>query len=124
MLRIYFVAESRYQGEITKDDSWTGQVAWAGKLKPNDRQQALKLLKLPKNTGPAEWWLTEFEDDWPYKTAPADVYFASSTNQNPAKRDPIIQYVSVPVPTDASFYALATLLVVPALARWSRRRHP
>ena len=29
LLRIYFLADIRYQGELTKDAAWTGKVAWA-----------------------------------------------------------------------------------------------
>src|SRR5206468_3750680 len=77
LLRIYFLGEARYQGELTKEYAWTGKVAWAGKIKAEDRKKVLEQLKLPESTGPAECWLTEFEDAWPYKVAPADVYFAS-----------------------------------------------
>ena len=30
LLRIYFLAEARYRGELTKEVPWTGRVAWAG----------------------------------------------------------------------------------------------
>src|SRR5262249_4112657 len=65
LLRIYFIGEARYQGELTKEVAWTGKVAWANRLSSENRKQALELLQLPENTGPAEWWLTEFEDNWP-----------------------------------------------------------
>ena len=29
LLRIYFLSDSSYQGELTKDTAWTGKVAWA-----------------------------------------------------------------------------------------------
>ena len=115
MLRIFFIAEARYEGDFPYDEvmkrhhdqmqidpiffpvvipfppanyvgSWTGRVAWAGKIKPADRQKLLEHLKLPDSTGPAEWWLTEFEDDWPYKLAPEDVYFRRAKTQEPLKR--------------------------------------
>jgi hypothetical protein len=59
----YFIAEARYRGELTKDEPWTGQVAWADKLTPQTRQIVLERLKLPATTGPDTWWLTEFEDE-------------------------------------------------------------
>jgi hypothetical protein len=55
---------------------------------------ALGLLKLPENTGPAEWWLTEFEDPWPYATAPSVLYFSPSADHGTLKRPPNIEYVS------------------------------
>lgn len=123
LLRIYFLADARYQGELTKETPWTGQVAWAGKLSATDRAKILALLKLPENTGPAEWWLTEFEDDWPYRAAPADVVFSRGRDQNPVRRPPLIEYVTTTWPADAMVYALAIALVVPLLLRRSHIGH-
>src|SRR5262249_32473112 len=122
LLRVYFLADGRYQGELTKQVHWTGTVAWANKLSPADREKTLELLHLPATTAPAEWWLTEFEDAWPYRTAPADLYFSRSADQNGVKRPPIIEYVSTSWPADASAYALAAVLVLPPLVRRIRRK--
>ena len=122
LLRIFFVADARYQGELTHDHPWTGRVAWSGKVNPEDRKKLLDQLHLPETTGPAQWWLTEFEDDWPYQVAPADVYFSRSPNQDAVKREPIIQYVSSSVPTDVTAYALAVVMFVPLLGRVRRGR--
>ena len=32
LLRIYFLAEARYEGELTKEVAWTGNVAWANSV--------------------------------------------------------------------------------------------
>jgi hypothetical protein len=122
LLRIYFLAEARYRGELTRDDLWTGKVAWANRLKAQERGKVLELLRLPRTTGPAEWWLTEFEDHWPYRIAPADLYFARDSNQVPVKRLPIIQYFSSRWPTDVTVYAVAGVIVLPPLIRRVRRR--
>jgi hypothetical protein len=122
LLRIYFLAEVKYQGELTKESPWTGKVAWANKLSSANREKTLELLGLPQNTGPSEWWLTEFEDRWPYRVAPADVYFSRDADQEKVKREPIIRYVSAPFPTDAMTYALAMAVVLPPLVRRVRRK--
>jgi hypothetical protein len=121
LLRIYFLAEARYRGELTKEAAWTGKVAWTNKLSGSDRKKLLQMLKLPQSTGPAAWWLTEFEDDWPYQAAPADVYFSPDTNQNPVKRPPIVAQAPLPLPTDVTVYALGAILVLPPLFRRVRR---
>ncbi len=121
LLRIYFVGEARYQGDLTADDPWTGRVAWAGKLRANDREKTLELLKLPDKSTPPEWWLTEFEDEWPYKVAPADVYFSRSSDQKDVRRPPIYEYVSLPYPTDAMTYALGAVILLPLVWRRVRR---
>lgn len=122
LLRIYFVSDARYQGELTREVPWTGQVAWANQLSAADRSKILDMLKLPDTTGPAPWWLTEFEDHWPYKVAPADLYFARATDQVPVKRQPIVEYVRAGWPTDVTVYAMAAVMVVPPLWRRARGR--
>jgi hypothetical protein len=121
LLRIYFLAEARYQGELTKEQPWTGKTVWAGKLDAKQRSKVLEHLKLPEATGPRQWWLTEFEDDWSYRVAPADVYFGRALKQDALKRPPIIQYVSNRYPTDATLYVLAAAAFVPALVGRLRR---
>lgn len=122
LLRIYFIADGQYQGELTPETTWTGQVAWADRLAGDQRTKLLDLLKLPGTTGPAEWWLTEFEDIWPYQPAPADLYFAKTEQPQPIHRPPIIEYVSSPWPTDLSAYALAAVFIVWPMSRQFMRR--
>jgi hypothetical protein len=122
LLRIYFLAEARYQGEMTPDHRWTGYVAWANPLTAEDRKKVLKLLRLPPATGPAEWWLTEFEDYWPYEVAPADVYFSRDPKQDTRERPPIIQYAFFAWPTDVMVYALAGFIVLLVVVRLFRRK--
>jgi hypothetical protein len=119
MLRIFFVADGRFQGDLTQEQPWTGRVAWADKLQPTDRAALLEKLKLPADTGPTEFWLTEFEDYWPYRAAPADLYFARDANQAVLHRDPIIRYVSVPARQDITLALLFAACLGPWL--WSRR---
>lgn len=124
LLRIYFLAEAKYQGQITKEAPWSGKVAWANKLSPQDRAKTLDLLKMPADTGPANYWLTEFEDNWAYEIAAGDVYFAPAADQNPLARQPITQYVSTSVPNDLMACAIVPLLVMPSLIRRLRRKPP
>ena len=102
LLRIYFIADARYQGIMAGEPSgrtpsqekWTGTAVWSGKVAASDRTRAIELLKLRDTDGPAEWWLTEFEDNWPYRAAPGDVYFSRSADQSMLERDPILQYAA------------------------------
>jgi len=123
LLRIYLIADSRYKGELTKEDPWTGNVAWAGPVKDEDRKQLLEQLKLPLTTGPKEWWLTEFEDIWPYRVAPADVFFSRDADQKRVRRPAIYVSTSPHWPTDGAAYALAGVLVLTPLWNRLRRRH-
>lgn len=120
LLRIFFIADSRYRGELTPESPWTGRVAWSDKMNSADRTKLLEQLKLPETTGPAEYWLTEFEDYWPYRAAPADVFFALDADQSIQHRDPIILYVQSRSGTDVSLALLAAAVVGPLV--WTRGR--
>jgi hypothetical protein len=81
LLRIYFVAESRYEGRFSPSLSWGGKTRWSQPLPSDQRSKLMQHLGLPESTGPAKAWLTEFEDHWPYGQAPGDVYFSESPDQ-------------------------------------------
>ena len=119
LLRIYFLSDARYRGELTKDVAWTGKVAWANKLSVETCQKSRELLQLPPTTTGGTWWLTEFEDQWPYRVAPADVYFSADNKQETVEREPIIHYTSSPLPNDVTFYALLAVVLLP---RWYYRK--
>lgn len=121
LLRIYFLADKRYGGGLTPEVGWTGRAVWANKLGADEKKKMLDQLSLPETTGPKEFWLTEFEDDWPYRVAPADLYFSASDDQSILKRPPIVEYVSTSLPTDIMFCALGAFVLAPPLVRRLRR---
>lgn len=81
VLRIYFIGEARYAGHFPSGQAWGGEAKWSDVLEPGQRSQLLRQLGLPPTTGPAQFWLTEFVDHWPYGKAPGDVYFAPAASQ-------------------------------------------
>lgn len=122
LLRIYFVADSSYHGDIASA-SWSGKVTWAGAIPAKERQKLLDQLKLPAETGPVNWYLTEYEDNWPYTVAAGDVYFTKDAQELKLHRQPIIEYTSNTSSPDATVYALAGVLVIPPIARrWWKRQ--
>ena len=122
LLRIYFIADARYEGKLTPQYEWSGKVAWAGQIGPEHRKAVLGQLRLPENAGPTSWYLTEFEDRWEYKVAPADVYFAKSESQEDVRREAIIDYVRTKAPIDPMFAAMGVALaLLPMLTRIRRR---
>lgn len=118
LLRIYFIGDAKYAGELKPNESWGGNVAWANKLTDEQRTGVLEKLKLPKTTGPSTFYLTEFEDNWKYEQAPGDVYFARANSQTSKKRRPI--YTSSVDFPDVTLFALVGVLLIPAFFR--RRR--
>jgi hypothetical protein len=107
---------------MTPEQPWTGNTAWAGKLTPDHRKKVLELLRLPETTGPAEWWLTEFEDNWPYKVAPADVYFTKSADQSTVRREPIVRYVGSRGAPDVMPFVLGVAMALSFLVARLRNR--
>ncbi|MCE9612279.1 MAG: DUF2330 domain-containing protein [Chthoniobacter sp.] len=80
LLRIYFIGEGQYRGTVGNDRAWSGRVVWSGDITAH-RAGLLRDLKLPADTGPAQWWLTQFDDNWPYARARGDVNFSRNVNR-------------------------------------------
>jgi hypothetical protein len=110
MLRIFFVGDARYDGETSKEVPWTGNVAWSGKVLPADRDRVLGALKIAPTATLQDWWLTEFEDAWPYRKNPADLYFSKSAQQRSVKREPLVEYTANESSSDVSFAICAVVL--------------
>lgn len=115
LLRIYFLSNARFQGDLTPEQPWIGRPVWAGKVPEHLRTQLLTQLQLPADTGPAEFHLTEFEDRWPYKVAPADVYFTEAKDQQDVRRPDV--YVYQETSGDVSVAILFAVACVPLLLR-------
>jgi hypothetical protein len=81
LLRIYFIAETQYEGKIDGSRPWTARTVWSGDITQH-REGLLDTLNLPKNTGSEKWWLTKIENDWPYDKAAGDVYFSPASKQS------------------------------------------
>lgn len=97
LLRIYFISDARYEGSFpSSSQKWTGNAAWSNQLDAASRKQVFDALGLSEDSVPATWWLTEFEDYWPYTLAPADVYFLRDTNQGILKRRPMVNFTYIP----------------------------
>ncbi len=80
LLRIYFIGDGRYRATEGRD-AWSGRVVWSGDI-TSSRAGLLADLRLPSDTGPSRWWLTEFEDRWPYERASGDVFFSRDARQS------------------------------------------
>jgi hypothetical protein len=110
LLRLYFISDARYEGALGGTNSWSGKAVWSNAITDADKAKLIGHLKLPESSGPAKWWLTEFEDRWPYGIAPGDLYFAPSKKQEPLARS---LYASSSAGVDAAlpFCAAAGLIV-------------
>ncbi len=80
LLRIYFIAETQYEGRINGNKRWSGKALWSGDITAH-RTELLSALQLPTPTGPSRWWLTKIDDQWPYQQAAGDVYFSPASRE-------------------------------------------
>ena len=85
ILRIYFIAETQYEGKI-RGQAWKASTRWSGDITKH-RKTLLRQLGLPQNSGPKQWWLTELENRWRYEQAAGDVYFSPVTQARIIDRD-------------------------------------
>lgn len=106
LLRIYFIADTQYVGKIIGSKPWSGKARWSGDITKH-RQSLMSKLNLPPNSTPSKWWLTEFEDEWPYENAEGDLYFSAARKQKTIGRDGIVQRSQ----TDASAFVMAACLL-------------
>lgn len=118
-LRIYFIGDARYEGRLG-DAAWSGKAVWSNTLTTTDRESLLHLLNLPETTGPSTWRLTEFEDDWQYRSAPADVYFSRSEDQSTVERPPTPSYITIP--SELVIVGAALVIALPFIVRGLVRR--
>lgn len=113
LLRIHFIAASRYRGTINGGQRWSGRPVWSGDI-TRYRTELLAALQLPENTVPGRWWLTEFEDRWPYARAAGDLYFSPDSDQRRIDRNRAASGRA----GDAAFIAM--LLICGARPVWRR----
>ena len=111
LLRVYFIADARFRGEIDGGKRWSGKTVWSGDI-TGHRNGLLDSLDLPAGAGPSKWWLTVFEDRWPYAKAAGDVYFSRDSDQSTMSR----QAATTKEPGDAVF--LAMLVACCAMPLW------
>lgn len=119
LLRMYFIAAARFRGEIQGGKKWSGKTVWSGDITPH-REELLRDLGLSPATGPAQWWLTLFEDRWPYAKAAGDVYFSRDADQRSMSR----QISANEKPVDAVFLAMLAAVVARPLKRVWRAPSP
>jgi hypothetical protein len=114
LLRMYFIADAKFRGEIEGGKKWSGETVWSGDITAH-RVGLLRELGLPADIGPAKWVLTEFEDRWPYAKAAGDVYFSRDADQKEKSRTAAVSEKS----GDAVFVAMmAAGCVMPLRRAW------
>lgn len=86
LLRIYLLADARYEGEIGRGGAWPASTAWSGPITAVNRAELLRLLRLPPATAAGALHLTEFEDRSSPRPGVDELYFRMSSNQSGVRR--------------------------------------
>ena len=112
LLRIDFIAKGPMRAVCGADEApWRGRVVWSGDISRH-REALLRALRLPDDTLEGRWWLTTFEDRWPWAQAPGDVWFLPDPRGRRVKRTAVAAGGDAAVP----------LWMVAALTMGARRR--
>lgn len=82
MLRVYLLAESRFEGRIGSGIEWPGRAVWSKPVRDFDRLRLIELLKLPSDTAPGATRLTEFQDGSSPRPGSDDLYFGAAADQS------------------------------------------
>jgi hypothetical protein len=117
LLRLYFIAETQYEGKIAGKKRWSGKTVWSGDISSH-RADLLTALQLPQATGPSRWWLTKIDDQWPYEQAAGDVYFAPAARESNVS----ISAASSHTPVDVTGFALVAAFSWTLWAKRNRKR--
>jgi hypothetical protein len=89
LLRVYVAAKQRMVGKLGDGKTaWPGQTVWANVVRYEERVSLLAKAKLPAETGPGAWWITEFEDRSTPRPGTDEVYFDPSPDKSPVARPP------------------------------------
>ncbi len=130
MLKVFFLADKRYEGTLGEKGEWPGRTAWANTTPEHTASTVFSNLGLEPKTaaveGAKKWHLTEFEDKSFPRPGTDEVFFKLASDQSNVERPPVVvpvyeyEYVDGPVDTSpntlaAEGYAFPILLGVLAL---------
>lgn len=125
LLRIYMAGEGRFRGDLA-GGTWTGRAVWSGAIPDAMRGEIISAAGLSPESTPATWWLTEFEDQWPYAVAPSDLTFRLDSDQGTIRREPTYEFYETPLLDLLPCFLALGLLLLPFLMilRTMRRISP
>ena len=121
VLRVYFVADGRYDATLSADARWPGRAMWSNALRPKAREDLWKLINLPAGEAKGVTWLTEFEDRASPRPAGGELFFARAADQSSIARFPQQEGSGAMPWVWAMVLVVAAAILVFAIRR-SRRR--
>jgi hypothetical protein len=86
LLRVFLLAESRYDAGIGSTKKWPGLTPWSDRIPQDELAILIEKLELPKGTAAKSSWLTEFEDPSSVRPGRDDLFFFPAPRQMPTHR--------------------------------------
>jgi hypothetical protein len=125
MLRVYFLAEARYDGKIGDGSTtWPGRAVWSNAIDTGTFAAVAKAGKLDADLGGRAWRLTEFEDRSSPRPGVDELYFQRSPDQGTLERPPHVRivYRQWPAKLAAVAVTVVPILLVAAIGLFVVRR--
>ena len=114
LLRVFLLADSRYDGRIGSEKTWPARTAWSGNMESYLLQRLAKSAGLDMQVAPN--WLTEYEDHSFPRLGIDELYFHKAANQSmverPVKTRTITRKKYFPGPGGAVLIAITTPIVI------------
>jgi hypothetical protein len=126
LLRVYVAAKQRMAGTLGDGTTaWPGRTVWANAVSDAERTNLLGKAKLPADTSPARWWLTEFEDRSSPRPGTDEVYFTSAADQSTVARQPrVVTTYATPGWFRPLVYGLPVILIAGGVVLFRRAMRP
>lgn len=118
-LRVFFVANGRYEGNLGKEGAWPGQAAHSKPLTDDQQGRLADAVNGDNKDGaalPEGAWLTVFDDPSSPRPGTDEVYFSKSESQDELARPPIIHHRDVGQPYPSEVIGLWAFVGVVVLA--------
>jgi Uncharacterized protein conserved in bacteria (DUF2330) len=92
VLRLFFLADQRYEGTLGDQGKWPGSTVWADDVsgKVQDLTTPLKLTDALAKSLEGVRYLTEFQDNSNPRPGTDEVYFRPASDQSSRERPPIV----------------------------------
>jgi hypothetical protein len=95
VLRVFFLADQKYEGTLGDGGNWPGSTVWAddvsGRAQPLTKPLNITDSTLASSLEGARY-LTEFQDDSNPRPGTDEVYFRPASDQSTLERPPIVYY--------------------------------
>lgn len=123
LLKVYFVGDARYDGVLETGMSWAGRPVWSGTLATENRNELMRLLRMPAAAAATATRLTLFRDFSDPRPGGADLNFVRASVQDEIRPErELMEYMHARQRQSSLMMWTILLLTGGAAAFWIVRR--